>query len=101
MDVSRFEVNTGTLRSDSASIRREISALKQDAQKLNRMSAHLNRMWSGQAKAEFQRNYALELEALEEAIASLERFTLQTHDAGLEYERCEHAVSSVVDSLKI
>ena len=98
MDSAKLEVNTGTLRSDAASIRREIDALKQNAQTLR---PSLNRMWTGQAKAEFQRNYALELDALEQAIASLERFTLQTQGVRTEYERCEHSVSGVVDSLRI
>lgn len=101
MDSAKMQVNTGTLRSDAASIRREIDALKQNAQTLRSLSASLNRMWTGQAKAEFQKNYALELDALEHAIASLERFTLQTQGVGTEYERCERSVSSVIDSLKI
>ena len=101
MDSAKLEVNTGTLRSDAASIRREVDALKQNAQTLRSLSASLNRMWTGQAKAEFQRNYALELDALEQAIASLERFTLQTQSVRTEYERCEHSVSGVVDSLRI
>ncbi|MBQ9493761.1 MAG: WXG100 family type VII secretion target [Oscillibacter sp.] len=101
MDILKFKVNTGTLRSDSASIQREISALKQDAQTLRRMSVRLNTMWNGEAKAEFQSNYALELDALDAAITALERFTIQTQNAGTEYERCERSVSSVIDLLKI
>lgn len=101
MDSAKLEINTGTLRSDAASIRREIDALKQNAQTLRSLAVCLNQMWTGQAKAEFQKNYALELDALEQAIASLERFTLQTQGVRTEYERCERSVSSVVDSLRI
>ena len=101
MDSAKLEVNTGTLRSDAASIHREIDALKQNAQTLRGLSVRLNQMWTGEAKAEYQKNYALELDALEQAIASLERFTLQTRNVGTEYERCERSVSGVVDSLRI
>jgi len=101
MDSAKFEVNTATLRSDAASIRREIDALKQNAQTLRSLSFRLNRMWTGQAKAEYQKQYELELDALERAIASLERFTLQTRNVGTEYEHCERSVSGVIDSLNI
>lgn len=101
MDNSKLEVNTGTLRSDSASVRTEISALKREAQSLRNLSARLSQMWEGTAKAEFQKHYEAELNALDEAISALERFTQRTQEVGTEYERCERAVSSVVGGLKI
>jgi WXG100 family type VII secretion target len=97
----KFEVNTGTLRSDTASIRAEINALKQEAQTLRHLSARLNRMWEGEAKAEFLKNCALELNALDASIASLEGFTNQTRSARTEYEHCERFVAGVVDALRI
>lgn len=101
MTASKLEVNTGTLRSDVASVQREINALKQDAANLRALSERLNRMWQGQAKAEFLANCARELDALDAAVSGLERFTRQTDTVGTDYERCERAVSGVVDALKV
>ena len=96
-----FEVNTGTLRSDIASIRTEISALKQEAQSLRQLYLRLSGMWEGEAKAAFLENCARELNALDASIASLEGFTAQTQSAQAEYERCERSVAGVVDALRI
>ena len=101
MTSSKLEVNTGTLRSDLASIQREISALKRERDELRSKAERLNRMWEGAAKAEFLSNYAQELSALDAAISALERFTQQTDTVGTEYERCERSVAGVVDALKV
>lgn len=101
MTASKLEVNTGTLRSDTASVQREISALKQDAETLRQLAVRLNQMWQGEAKAEFLSNCERELNGLDAAISGLERFTRSTESAGLEYESCERSVASVVDALKV
>ena len=101
MTASKLEVNTGTLRSDAASVQREVNALKKEAQDLRELANRLNQMWEGQAKAEFLSHYAQELNALDAAISALERFTQQTDTVGTEYERCERSVAGVVDALKV
>ena len=94
MTSSKLEVNTGTLRSDLASIQREISVLKRETEELRSKGERLSRIWEGEAKAEFLANYAQELNALD-------RFTAQTRTADEEYERSERVVANVVDAMKI
>ena len=101
MTSSKLEVNTGTLRSDLASIQREISVLKRETEELRSKGERLSRMWEGEAKAEFLANYAQELNALEAAIDALDRFTAQTQTADEEYERSERVVANVVDAMKV
>ena len=101
MTSSKLEVNTGTLRSDLASIQREISVLKRETEELRSKGERLSRMWEGEAKAEFLANYAQELNALEAAIDALDRFTAQTRTADEEYERSERVVANVVDAMKV
>lgn len=101
MTSAKMEVNTGTLRSDLSSIQREISALKREAEELRSKSERLGRMWEGKAKAEFMTQYAQELNALNEAIDSLERFTVRTRTVDAEYERSESVVANVVNAMKV
>ena len=101
MTSSKLEVNTGTLRSDLASIQREISALKRERDELRSKAERLNRMWEGQAKAEFLSNYKQELDALDTAIDALSRFTAQTLTVDSEYERSERVIGNVVDAVKV
>ena len=101
MTSSKLEVNTGTLRSDLASIQREISALKREREELRSKAERLNRMWEGEAKAEFLANYAQELNALSAAIDALDGFTAQSLNVDADYERAEAIVANAVDALKV
>lgn len=101
MVSSVMEVNTGTLRTDAASIRMEIQAMKQGADDLRRMAGNLNRMWEGTAKTAFLAGYEQELAALENSIRALEQYTSMVEASSTAYDRGERAVADVVASIRV
>ena len=101
MSRTNLEANTGTLSSDTTSIRREIQGMIRTASLLRTAAQDLGRMWDGAAKHEFLSNINQSLDNLDSLLAELNRFAGLTDESRMEYERCEGAVEQVLSQLRI
>ncbi|MBQ9346362.1 MAG: hypothetical protein IJT94_03350 [Oscillibacter sp.] len=101
MSRTNLEANTGTLSSDTTSIRREIQGMIRTASLLREAAQEMGRMWDGAAKREFLTNMNQSLDNLDSILAELNRFAGLTDESRMEYERCEAAVGQVLSQLRI
>ena len=101
MSRANLEANTGTLSSDTTSIRREIQGMVRTTSLLRAAAQDMGRMWDGAAKQEFLTNMDRSLNNLDSLLAELNRFAGLTDESRMEYERCEGAVGQVLSQLRI
>lgn len=101
MGRTNLEANTGTLSSDTASIRREIQGMIRTASLLRGAAQDMGRMWDGAAKREFLTIMNRSLDSMDSLLAELNRFAGLTDESRMEYERCEGAVGQVLSQLRI
>ena len=96
-----IEVNTNTLKSDVSNIEARIRSLRSEAANLRNTADQLGSMWEGPAKQAFMAAVQADLSKLENLIKAMERFTNQTSECQVEYDKCEQAVSSIISSIRV
>lgn len=101
MAVRKFDVNTGTLKTDVSTIEEEIKGINSGADKLEQALHQLETMWDGSSKQAFSAAVNDDLRKLRELSKALTNFTAKTSEARQEYDKCENAVAQVISSIKV
>ena len=99
--MNELKINTGRLGSDAGQVKTLKDKMEKELTSMKSEIDAMNSMWQGPAKQEFVKAFEDDRSAAAEVIRelkSLQGFETQAKD---KYEKCEHQVSSLVDSIRI
>lgn len=96
-----IEINTRTLANDIKEMETEVAKLRGEMAKAYNSVAELDAMWKGPANEEFRAAFQSDREAMEEMCRIIDGLIGYMENARNEYRRCEAAVSSEIDAIKI
>lgn len=96
-----IEVDTGTLKNDVSEIGEELQGVVNGAGKLETVLTQLEGMWDGPAKQAFSAAVRDDLNRLRDLAKAMQALTEKTGAAREEYDKCETAVTQVVQSIKV
>lgn len=99
--ASKIKINTGSLKSDAASIDSSIQKIKKSLINLQDDLVKLDSMWDGPASETFKIAYSSDIEALKTVIANLKKLNNYEKSARTKYDSCEQKIGSIVSSIKI
>ena len=99
--ANEIKVNTTRLGSDAEHVGRLITNMEKQLKNMKADIDQLNGMWEGPAKKTFVSAFENDRIAASEIIKELKSLQNFESQAKGKYEKCEHEVSSLVDSIHI
>ena len=96
-----IEINIKTLANDIKELEAEVAKLRSEMAKAYVSVAELDTMWKGPANEEFRKAFQSDREAMEEMCKIIDGLIAYMENAKGEYRRCEAAVSSESDAIRI
>ncbi|MDD3253296.1 MAG: WXG100 family type VII secretion target [Lachnospiraceae bacterium] len=96
-----IEINIGTLGNDITQMETEINALRDGMKKTFESVTELDAMWSGPANDAFNQAFSADHQAMNEMCRILDSLVDYMENARDEYRRCEAAVSTEIDTIRI
>lgn len=94
-------INIGTLANDITQMQTEIQALRDEMGYAFDSVKELDAMWNGPANDAFNRAFEKDRQAMEEMCKILDSLVSYMENARDEYRKCEAAVSSEIDAIRI
>jgi WXG100 family type VII secretion target len=101
MAITELQVNTNNLKQDHSNMAAEMTKVKQTLTKLYDDVKELDRVWEGEAKNEFSRQFAADKERIAQICDEISKFLDSLSKANADYEKCESAVGSIVAAIRI
>ena len=96
-----IEINIGTLATDIGEMQTEIQKLRDEMEKAFTSVGELDAMWTGPANDAFNQAFRSDHEAMGEMCKTMDSLVGYMENARDEYRRCEEAVSSEIDAIRI
>lgn len=96
-----IEINIRTLDNDIGDMQNEVKALRDEMKQAFNAVTELDSMWNGPANDAFNRAFQQDNEAMEEMCRTIDSLIGFMENARDEYRKCEVAVSSEIDSIRI
>lgn len=97
----KIEIDTLKLKWDREEIEKRTGQIKSEVDDLFELVDSLNQMWEGSAKENFIQQMKKDYEIMKEIHGELERYIHHIEETQLEYERCENAITELVEAIKI
>ncbi|MCR4691228.1 MAG: WXG100 family type VII secretion target [Lachnospiraceae bacterium] len=99
--ADKIKVNTRTLKKDRDDIKKDISVVRKKIDAMRQDVEQLNKMWSGEANAEFNKAFIGDIKKLENLCKMLDDIVNYETTAVTEYDTCENKVEQLVSSISV
>lgn len=101
MAITYVEVDTNQLSKDALELQADVNAASRSLEELKSELEQLNTMWKGKANAAFKIQVNKDYALMKQMLNNMTQLSDCMLNAKREYEKCENAVRSTVNSIRI
>jgi len=99
--ADRIRINTDRLGTDAARIQGYIGNIMKEMSDMKQSVSALEHMWEGPGQSAFHKAFWNDMEAVEQAAASLKELYEYNTNAKTQYEQCDRKVASMIADMKV
>lgn len=101
MAVQEISVDLGQLNGGIYNLSEKVADVRRLMGELHSSMTQLNSMWTGEANAEFIRQFNADNASMEDVCKSIDKMISEYRHAHSEYVKCENQISGIISSIRI